>query len=219
MLTQGTVTYTGLGVEITLLNLEDRSKLGSAIQALSSVIGNSKLPIPTSPYTEGLSYVLQFANTAIDNDIKNHNQDDKFKSGALDFNFDPDGACNGDFEKTDTKAIVFSEGPQAKDDSYIDISKTGDYCWSADLTPSFVLKAVHMDGGKTGLRVWRTRSTFLCCSGPPLFGREAVAADAGNIRPKFHGQDFGNINDTNSIRRFWLLFLPTPNTPAHLDDF
>jgi hypothetical protein len=148
VLTQGTVTYTGLGVEITLLNLEDRSKLGSAIQALSSVIGNSKLPIPTSPYTEGLSYVLQFANTAIDNDIKNHNQDDKFKSGALDFNFDPDGACNGDFEKTGTKAIVFSAGPQAKDDSYIDISKTGDYCWSADLTPSFVLKAVHMDGGK-----------------------------------------------------------------------
>jgi len=53
----------------------------------------------------------------------------------------------------------------------------------------------------------------------PLLGREEVPADAGNIRPKFHGQDFGNINDTNSIRRFWLLFLPTPNTPAHVDDF
>jgi hypothetical protein len=25
----------------------------------------------------------------------------------------------------------------------------------------------------------------------PLFGREEVPADAGNIRPKFHGQDFG----------------------------
>jgi hypothetical protein len=59
---------------------------------------------------------------------------------------------------------------------------------------------------------------FFAAAGP-LLGREEVPADAGNIRPKFHGQDFGNINDTNSIRRFWLLFLPTPNTPAHVDDF
>jgi hypothetical protein len=48
-----------------------------------------------------------------------------------------------------------------------------------------------------------------------FFGREEIPADAGDIRPKHPGQDFGNINDSDSIRRFWRFFLTTPNTPVH----
>jgi hypothetical protein len=146
-LTQGEVTYTGIGVEITLLNLQDPSKLGSAISALSTVIGSSKLPIPASPYLTGASYLLDFANTAIKNDIKANN-DSKLKSGSLSFNFDPDGQCNGDFEKTGTKAIVYSTGPSSPDDAFINVDHTDQYCWTADLTPSFILKATKKQAGK-----------------------------------------------------------------------
>jgi hypothetical protein len=143
-LTQGDVTYTGVGVAITLLNLQDRTKLGSALQALSTITSSAKLPIPASPYTQGLTYLLDFANTAVTNDITAHNKDDKAVSGALDFNFDPDGKCNGDFETTGTKAIIFSAGIQGP--GLIDIRQTGDYCWSADLTSTFVLKAAKKEG-------------------------------------------------------------------------
>jgi hypothetical protein len=146
-LTQGEVVYTGIGVEITLLNIQDRSKLGSAIQALSTITGSAKLPIPASPYLQGATYLLDFANTAIKNDIDANNKNDKLKSGALSFNFDPDGQCNGDFESTGTKAIVYSIGANPPDDSFIDINHPDSYCWSADLTPSFVLKASKKDPG------------------------------------------------------------------------
>jgi hypothetical protein len=146
-LTQGEVVYTGIGVEITLLNIQDRSKLGSAIQALSTITGSSKLPIPASPYLQGATYLLDFANTAIKNDIDANNKNDKLKSGALSFNFDPDGQCNGDFETTGTKAIVYSVGVNPPDASFVDISHSDDYCWSADLTPTFILKATKKDAG------------------------------------------------------------------------
>jgi hypothetical protein len=149
-LTQGEVVYTGIGVEITLLNMQDPSKLGSAIQALSTITSSSKLPIPASPYLQGATYLLDFANTAIKNDIEANNKNDKLKSGALSFNFDPDGQCSGDFEKTGTKAIVYSTGPTTTsptNDSFIDVNHTDSYCWSADLTPTFILKAAKKDSG------------------------------------------------------------------------
>jgi hypothetical protein len=148
VLTQGDVSYTGLGVEITLLNMQGQTKLGSAIQALATITSSSKLPIPSSPYTQGLTYLLDFANTAITNDINANNKDDKDRSGALDFNFDPDGRCKGDFESTGTKAIVYSTGGSVTDDSYVDINHTDVYCWSADLTPTFSVKAAHIIPGK-----------------------------------------------------------------------
>jgi hypothetical protein len=147
VLTQGEVVYTGIGVEITLLNIQGRSKLGSALQALSTITSSSKLPIPASPYLQGASYLLDFANTAVKNDIDANNQNDKLKSGALSFNFDPDGQCNGDFESTGTKAIVYSVGVDPPDSSFVDINHTDDYCWSADLNPTFILKATKKDAG------------------------------------------------------------------------
>jgi hypothetical protein len=47
---------------------------------------------------------------------------------------------------TGTKAILMASGVQ--DDGYVPINQTSSYCWSADLTPSFVLKAVKVTGGK-----------------------------------------------------------------------
>lgn len=145
-LKQSDATYTGLGVEVTLLNLRDRNTLGSALQALSTITGSSKLPIPASPYTQGLTYLLEFANKAVGDDIDNHNKDDKAKSGALDFNFAPTGSCaDGDFETTGTKAIVYSTGFAGQGSWLVDFQHISDYCWSAELSPVFILKATKQE--------------------------------------------------------------------------
>jgi hypothetical protein len=136
-LTQDTVTYTGIGVEVTLVNAQDTTKLGTAIQALAKVTSSSKLPIPASPYIAGAGYVLNFANQAISDDLSK--TPDKSVAGALSFNFDPDGSCtSGDFETTGTKAIVYGEGVAG--DGFIDIQHTDKYCFSASLTPVFTLR-------------------------------------------------------------------------------
>jgi hypothetical protein len=144
------ITYTGLGVDLTLLNTKQKNGLGNALQALVDITSSSKLPIPASPYTQAATYLLGFANTAVDNSIKATNDNDKSVSGSLAFTFDPDGNCGGktpngdDFESTGTKAFLSSEGnksPTAGSAIYVDIEQTNNFCWAADLTPSFVLKA------------------------------------------------------------------------------
>jgi hypothetical protein len=144
------ITYTGLGVDLTLLNTKQRNGLGTALQALVDITSSSKLPIPTSPYTQAATYLLGFANTAVENSIKATSDNDKAVTGSLAFTFDPDGNCGGktpsgdDFESTGTKAFLSSEGnrnPAAGTAVYVDINQTTNFCWAADLTPSFVLKA------------------------------------------------------------------------------
>lgn len=158
VLKQDKVTYTGLGVDITLVNTRQRNGLGVALQALVDITSSSKLPIPASPYTDAATYLLKFANSAVDKEISNTGADDKAISGSLAFNFDPDppkpdGSCSGktaggdDFETTGTKAFLSSDGIKTPPDGglYVDINQTNDHCWTAELTPSFVLKAVRKE--------------------------------------------------------------------------
>lgn len=145
------VLYTAFGVDTTLVNLKSKNGLGSALQALSDVTGSNKLPIPDSPYTQAAGYLLDFANKAITNDINNKNADDKYTTASLSLNFDPDGSCTGGgpggqgFETTGTKAILMADGTPG--DTLVPIDKTGDYCWTADVTPTFVIKAAKKASG------------------------------------------------------------------------
>jgi len=139
------VLYTGFGVDTTLVNLRSRGGVGVALQALADITGSNKLPIPDSPYTQAAGYLLDFANKAVTNDINAKNQDDKYSTASLALNFDPDGSCTSSgpggqgFETTGTKAILMADGIAG--DTLVPIDQTGDYCWTADTTPSFVLKA------------------------------------------------------------------------------
>jgi hypothetical protein len=145
------VFYTGFGVDTTLVNLRSKGGLGSALQALADITGSNKLPIPDSPYTQAAGYLLDFANKAVTNDINSKNQDDKYSTASLALNFDPDGSCAGSgpggqgFETTGTKAIVMADGLPG--DMLVPIDQTGDFCWTADVLPSFVVKAVKKVGG------------------------------------------------------------------------
>lgn len=144
-LTQDKIVYTGLGVEITLINLKDRNKLGNSLQALDTITSSAKLPIPSSPYIQAATYLTSFANSAVQKDI-DAQKEDKAVAGAMQFNFDPNGECKaGDFEKTGTKAIVSSEGNK-NDAGYVDISNMGGYCFKAKLSPSFTLSAAQSGG-------------------------------------------------------------------------
>jgi len=142
---QKVVLYTGFGIDTTVINVRSESALGSTLSALGDLTGNKKLPIPDSPYTQAAGYILEFANNAVSNAIKDQNADDKYTSASLALNFDPTGTC-GDvgpdglgFETTGTKAILMGEGVQGE--GYVPIDQTGSYCWTADVTPVFVLKA------------------------------------------------------------------------------
>jgi hypothetical protein len=145
------VFYTGFSVDTTLVNIKSRAGFGAALDALTEVTGSKKLPIPDSPYTQAAGYLLEFANNAVTNDIKSKNADDKLTTASLVFNFDPDGICpdkmvTGGFEKTGTKSIVMATGlpgPQL-----IPLDQVGDYCWTAETQPSFVLKAARKQAGK-----------------------------------------------------------------------
>jgi len=151
-LKQGTVVYTGISLELTLLNKRGRTKWGNALQALVDVTSSKKLPIPASPITQAAGYLLEYANTAVTQDLASENKDDKAKSAALAFNFDPTGKCSGsagdgsDFERTGTVAIVQSEGTPG--DGLVDIKQVNNYCWSAELKPAFILKVAGKDPAK-----------------------------------------------------------------------
>src|SRR5207249_1864913 len=84
-LRQSTVLYTGLGVEITLLNRRGKNGWGSALASLSEITKN--LPIPASPLTQSASYLMDFANAAVTKDVEGQDINDKVKSAALALNF------------------------------------------------------------------------------------------------------------------------------------
>ena len=150
------VVYTGLGVDVTLLNTKQANGLATTIQALVTATGSGKIPIPPSPYTTAATYLLGFANTAITNSINGTNDKNKAVTGSLALNFDTSGSncgskteTGGDFEKTGTKAFLSSDGitkPAPGTAIYVDINQTNNFCWAADLTPGFVLKATPKSG-------------------------------------------------------------------------
>ncbi len=147
-LKQASTTYTGVGLEVTLLNKQGKTGWGRALQSLSEI--TKKLPIPASPITQSATYLMDFANSAITKELSDQQSDDKIRSAALAMNFDPTGRCSAsgsggsDFETTGTIAILQEAG--IKGQNYVDVSRTNDYCWSAELRPAFVLKATRKEG-------------------------------------------------------------------------
>jgi hypothetical protein len=147
-----TITYTGFSIDTTLVNVKSKGGLGSAIDALSSLTGSGKLSIPDNPYTQAASYLLEFAGKAIQNDIDNKNGDDKLSTATLTMNFAGDDKCKSSgvtgqgFESTGTKAILMADGVPGP--MLIPIEQTDQYCWAADVKPSFLLKAAKMVPGK-----------------------------------------------------------------------
>jgi hypothetical protein len=145
------VYYTGFGLDTTLVNLQARHGLGVALDALNQIVGSAKLPIPANPYSQAAGYLLDFANRAVSQSIADHNADDKYTTASLALNFDPEGTCGGSspdgqgFETTGTKAILMSNGVQGP--GYVPIDQTENYCWTASVEPSFVLKAARKVGG------------------------------------------------------------------------
>jgi hypothetical protein len=147
-----TVNYTGFSVDTTLVNVRSKGGLGSAIDALSSITGSNKLPIPDNPYSQAANYLLGFASKAIQSDIDDKNADDKLSTATLSMNFSSNSSCtsggvNGQgFESTGTKAILMASGIPG--DTLIPIDQTEQYCWAADVKPTFVLKAAKAVAGK-----------------------------------------------------------------------
>jgi hypothetical protein len=188
------IVYTGLGVDVTMLNTKKRNGLGSALQALVDITSSSKLPIPASPYTQAATYLLGYANKAVDTAINGTSDNDKAVTGSMAFNFDPQGTCgskdqNGDdFESTGTKAFLSSDGiktPAAGSAIYVDINQTNNFCWTADLTPSFVLKATPKSGATSCTDASYT-SKYLPVSNNYLgffLNKRAVSATLGATNP------------------------------------
>jgi hypothetical protein len=144
------VSYTGFGVDTTLVNLKGKHGLGIALDALDQIVGSKKLPIPDNPYSQAAGYLLDFANKAVTDSITNQNAEDKYTTASLALNFDPEGTCAANspdgqgFETTGTKAILMSDGEQGP--GYVPIDQTDNYCWTATTQPSFVLKAAKKIG-------------------------------------------------------------------------
>ena len=150
--TSGTITYTGFSLDSTLVNLKSQSGLGSAISALSTITGNNKIPIPSNPYSQAATFLFGFASTAIQNDINAKNANDKYSTASLALNFSGNSSCDGGptgegFETTGTKAILMESGNHG-DEGYVPIDQANNYCWTAETTPSFILKAAKMVNGK-----------------------------------------------------------------------
>lgn len=133
--------YDGMGIDITLLPRSTKNKWGTALRTLDEV--TKGLPIPASPLTQAASYLMDFANNAVDKDIADQPKDDKVKSAALALTFDPDAKCQGDFETTGTVAIIQREGVTGP--NLIPVDKTKDYCFASELRPVFLVKAASRD--------------------------------------------------------------------------
>ena len=138
--------YTGLSVELTLLNIRDRTPLGNALSALRTVA--SKLP--ASPVGQAAGYLIDFANSAVDRDVEDHDADDKAVSATLRLSFAPNGQCAGDgsdaFESTGTIAVIQSTGIPG--DGLVPVGDAGGrYCWRANTVYTFDLEAAPERGG------------------------------------------------------------------------
>ena len=146
-LTQADTRYTGLSLEVTVLNTKSKTPWGRALQALIETA--QKIPLPESPVSLATGYLFDIANIAIDGDLEDQDHGDKVKSAAMALNFDPTGECSGsgglDFEHTGTLAVIGSGG--LKGPGYVEPASTNEYCWTAELRPSFVLKAAKIRPG------------------------------------------------------------------------
>jgi hypothetical protein len=146
------VIYTGFSVDSTLVNLKSMNALGNALKALSDVTGSKKLPIPDTPYTQAAGYLLDFATKAVQGGIDSTKAKDKYSTASLALNFSENSSCSGGgpagqgFETTGTKAILMADGTLGE--GYVPIDQTNSYCWAADVTPSFILKAAKKVAGK-----------------------------------------------------------------------
>ena len=137
-LMQGQTRYTGLQIEITLINKRSKNRWGNALVALQEV--TKKLPIPGDPILQSASYLLDFANRAVSMEIETLAKDDKSKGATIAVTFDPSGKCvDESFEKSGTLAVIFAKG--TKGPGYVSIDQASEYCWTADLIPAFSLKA------------------------------------------------------------------------------
>jgi hypothetical protein len=145
-LKQSSATYTGVHLEVTLLNENSRNRWGNALSVLADV--TKKLPIPSNPYTQGASYLLDFTNKVVEQDLQTLTKSsaaDVAKSGILDLTFDPTGKCKGDFAKTGTAAFLQSDGPLGS--GHVDLGKLTSYCFRAQLRPAFVLEEAPAPAG------------------------------------------------------------------------
>jgi hypothetical protein len=145
-LRQAAVTFGGVNVDMTLVNLKKRTSWGNALDQLAKTA--DKLPIPGGPILEGAKYLMTFANNAVTADIDALNND-AARSASLALNFSPNGDCTqhgptgGDFEKTGTIAVLQATGDPAG--LLVGLNDINSYCWTADLTPAFILKAAKKD--------------------------------------------------------------------------
>jgi hypothetical protein len=142
-LKQQHITYAGFTLDLTVVNKRGKTGWGKALEALAEVA--NKLPLPPSPATEAGTYLLDFADKAIGNEVAAQDPQDAPRSASLVLEFDPSGQCaTSNFERTGTIAVLQATG--TKGSRYIDIDKTNEYCWDAEPRPSFVLKAASRRG-------------------------------------------------------------------------
>jgi hypothetical protein len=146
-LTQDKTVYKGVQLDLTLLNMQSKTGWGKTLEALVEVSKN--LPIPSTPLVTASSYLLDFANNAVQKEVDAHNANDKARSATLAMNFDPTGQCPAgqDWERTGTLAVL--QGVGTAGPGLIGIDVTNNYCWAADLKPTFALKAARKDPAKS----------------------------------------------------------------------
>jgi hypothetical protein len=136
-----------LRIEVTLLNIRRRNNWGNVLKALEEVTKN--LPIPSTPVSQAGSYVLELTNSALDGDLQDQDPNSRATTAELVLNFDPTGQCSSsggsDFENTGTLAVVQASGVPGP--GLVQIRKTNEYCWHAELRPAFVLKAAPKRSG------------------------------------------------------------------------
>lgn len=150
-LNQKDARYSSLNLDVTLINRMTRTKWGTALQMLDQVMSSKKIPLPSAPLVQAGSYLLDFANSALDSDIAAQNKkDDTVKGAQISLIFDPQGTCSPNsgsaFAKTGTLAVLQADGDPGP--GLVDLNSIGNYCWTADLTPAFVLKAAPKDPSK-----------------------------------------------------------------------
>jgi len=146
-LTQEDSRYNGLGLEVTVLNQKGLTPWGRALQALFQTA--EKMPLPANPASLAADYLFKVARLAIDGDLQDQDNKDKVTFATMALNFDPTGRCSGpgglEFESTGTLAVVGTGGKPGS--RYVDLAPDKEYCWKAELRPSFVLKAAAKPAG------------------------------------------------------------------------
>lgn len=129
--------FSQIDIEVALIKTKGKSVAAQIL--LGAVSATKNLALPLDPFSAAFDVAAAYVDGVFQPLVDRAAEDKEAVSHHISMTVSSTGTCTGDDETTGTKAIVM----QAEDLSkagYVDAARLNDYCFKAELKPSFSLR-------------------------------------------------------------------------------